>query len=171
MVRIPICEMWIFQVSSESGHPVEMVREKNYKFRWVAAYRGQMFPSFLTCCYSLVSAFRLSAFRQPLLDWLEASPDVIVPASRRNEVMHAVRYTRSGESWRAGGRGAGSFGGCLNARRVCWGLSYRSRPRNAGAVAARARSVGRPLHLEARGASALVTASAGCVPVRVRLFH
>lgn len=40
---------------TEAGHPVEWVSEPNYKFR-------------------------LSAFREPLLDWLRANPGVIKPA-------------------------------------------------------------------------------------------
>jgi methionyl-tRNA synthetase len=35
--------------------------------------------------------FRLSAWQQPLLDFYEAHPDVILPASRRNEVVSFVR--------------------------------------------------------------------------------
>jgi methionyl-tRNA synthetase len=54
-----------YKVSKESGHKVEMLREENYKFR-------------------------LSAFQQPLLEWLDASPDVVVPKSRFNEVRAAV---------------------------------------------------------------------------------
>jgi methionyl-tRNA synthetase len=53
------------KVSKESGHPVEMLREENYKFR-------------------------LSAFQDRLLQWLDANPDVIVPKARFNEVRAAV---------------------------------------------------------------------------------
>lgn len=53
-----------FKVSKESGHTVEMVREENYKFR-------------------------LSAFQDELLAWLD-SGDVVVPKSRANEVRAAV---------------------------------------------------------------------------------
>ncbi|KAG6946301.1 hypothetical protein JG687_00016790, partial [Phytophthora cactorum] len=55
----------VVKVSKESGHPVEMLREENYKFR-------------------------LSAFQDRLLEWLDANPDVIVPNSRYNEVRAAV---------------------------------------------------------------------------------
>ncbi|KAL3667305.1 hypothetical protein V7S43_007535 [Phytophthora oleae] len=55
----------VVKVSKESGHPVEMLREENYKFR-------------------------LSAFQDKLLEWLDANPDVIVPKSRYNEVRAAV---------------------------------------------------------------------------------
>lgn len=52
------------KVSKESGHVVEKVREENYKFR-------------------------LSAFQDELLAWLD-SGDVVVPKSRHNEVRAAV---------------------------------------------------------------------------------
>ncbi|GMF17058.1 unnamed protein product [Phytophthora fragariaefolia] len=55
----------VVKVSKESGHPVEMLREENYKFR-------------------------LSAFQDRLLQWLDDNPDVIVPKSRYNEVRAAV---------------------------------------------------------------------------------
>ncbi|KAE8890073.1 putative methionine--tRNA ligase [Phytophthora fragariae] len=55
----------VLKVSKESGHPVEMLREENYKFR-------------------------LSAFQDRLLQWLDENPDVIVPKSRYNEVRAAV---------------------------------------------------------------------------------
>ena len=35
--------------------------------------------------------FRLSAFTQPLLDWLEANPDAITPVGKRNEAMGIIR--------------------------------------------------------------------------------
>lgn len=54
-----------FKVSKESGHKVEKVREENYKFQ-------------------------LSAFEDRLLQWLDSSPDVIVPKSRHNEVRAAI---------------------------------------------------------------------------------
>jgi methionyl-tRNA synthetase len=54
------------KVSKESGHPVERLSEENYKFR-------------------------LSAFQDQLLAWLDANPDCVVPASRYNEVRAAVR--------------------------------------------------------------------------------
>uniref|UniRef100_K3X6P3 methionine--tRNA ligase n=1 Tax=Globisporangium ultimum (strain ATCC 200006 / CBS 805.95 / DAOM BR144) TaxID=431595 RepID=K3X6P3_GLOUD len=56
-----------FKVSKESGHKVEKVREENYKFK-------------------------LSAFQDRLLEWLDAcaEEDVIVPRSRHNEVRAAV---------------------------------------------------------------------------------
>ncbi len=50
-----------FMISKESGNRVEKLREHNYKFK-------------------------LSAFQGRLLEWLEASPNVIVPRSRYNEV-------------------------------------------------------------------------------------
>eukprot|EP00644_Phytophthora_capsici_P003737 jgi/Phyca11/129258/e_gw1.82.32.1 len=55
----------VVKVSKESGHLVEMLREENYKFK-------------------------LSAFQDKLLKWLDANPDVIVPKSRYNEVRAAV---------------------------------------------------------------------------------
>ncbi|KAL4137821.1 hypothetical protein PRIC2_001331 [Phytophthora ramorum] len=55
----------VVKVSKESGHPVEMLREENYKFR-------------------------LSAFQDRLLTWLDDNPDVIVPKARYNEVRAAV---------------------------------------------------------------------------------
>lgn len=54
------------KVSKESGHPVERLSEENYKFR-------------------------LSAFQDELLAWLDANPTCVVPASRYNEVRSAVR--------------------------------------------------------------------------------
>lgn len=54
-----------FKVSKESGHPVEKVREENYKFR-------------------------LSAFEDQLLAWLDSDPDAVVPRSRYNEVRAAI---------------------------------------------------------------------------------
>ncbi|RHY32428.1 hypothetical protein DYB32_002582, partial [Aphanomyces invadans] len=48
-------------VSKESGHPVELVKEQNYKFR-------------------------LSKFQDKLLEWLDDHPDVVQPPSRYNEV-------------------------------------------------------------------------------------
>ncbi|CAH0480288.1 unnamed protein product [Peronospora belbahrii] len=55
----------VVKVSKESGHMVEMLSEENYKFR-------------------------LSAFQDRLLKWLDENPDVIVPKSRYNEVQAAV---------------------------------------------------------------------------------
>ncbi|CEG43401.1 methionine-trna ligase [Plasmopara halstedii] len=55
----------MIKVSKESGHPVEMLREQNYKFR-------------------------LSKFQNRLLEWLDANPDAIVPKTRYNEVRAAV---------------------------------------------------------------------------------
>ncbi|GLE05127.1 hypothetical protein PINS_up014115 [Pythium insidiosum] len=55
----------LYKISKESGHRVEKFREENYKFR-------------------------LSAFQDALLEWLDANPDVIVPRSRHNEVRAAV---------------------------------------------------------------------------------
>ncbi|KAL4160730.1 hypothetical protein PRNP1_001292 [Phytophthora ramorum] len=55
----------VVKVSKESGHPVEMLREENYKFR-------------------------LSAFQDRLLTWLDDNPDVVVPKARYNEVRAAV---------------------------------------------------------------------------------
>ncbi|KAF0744638.1 hypothetical protein Ae201684_001102 [Aphanomyces euteiches] len=52
-------------VSKESGHPVELVKEENYKFR-------------------------LSQMQEPLLEWLDENPDVVQPPSRYNEVRAAV---------------------------------------------------------------------------------
>ena len=49
----------------EYGHPVELLRESSY-------------------------FFRLSKYQQPLLDWIDAHPDAIRPASRRNEVRAFV---------------------------------------------------------------------------------
>ena len=53
------------------GRPVERVKEENW-------------------------FFRLSRYQQRLLDWYEAHPDAIVPASRRNEVLslHPLRPAR-----------------------------------------------------------------------------
>ena len=48
-------------VSAESGRPVELLSEPNYKFR-------------------------LSAFQEPLLQWLDANPDAVLPRARYNEV-------------------------------------------------------------------------------------
>ncbi|TDH73408.1 hypothetical protein CCR75_003793 [Bremia lactucae] len=55
----------VIKVSKESGHPVEMLHEENYKFR-------------------------LSNFQNRLLEWLDAKPDVIVPKTRYNEVRAAI---------------------------------------------------------------------------------
>ncbi|KAI9279190.1 tRNA synthetases class I (M)-domain-containing protein [Sporodiniella umbellata] len=49
-------------VAIESGQRVEWTSEKNYKFR-------------------------LSAFREKILDWIRENPDAIVPAGRKNEVV------------------------------------------------------------------------------------
>uniref|UniRef100_A0AAV1VIA5 methionine--tRNA ligase n=1 Tax=Peronospora matthiolae TaxID=2874970 RepID=A0AAV1VIA5_9STRA len=54
------------KVSKESGHAVERLCEENYKFK-------------------------LSAFQDRLLQWLEENPEVIVPKARYNEVRAAVR--------------------------------------------------------------------------------
>ncbi|MEO6987036.1 MAG: class I tRNA ligase family protein, partial [Aquihabitans sp.] len=35
--------------------------------------------------------FRLSAFEQPLLDWYESHPDMVVPESKRNEALGLIR--------------------------------------------------------------------------------
>ncbi|RLN02806.1 hypothetical protein BBO99_00004892 [Phytophthora kernoviae] len=56
----------VIKVSKESGHLVEMLKEENYKFR-------------------------LSAFQDRLLEWLDANPEVIVPKSRYNQVRAAVK--------------------------------------------------------------------------------
>ncbi|KAI8325207.1 tRNA synthetase class I [Martensiomyces pterosporus] len=50
----------------ESGQPVEWTSEVNYKFR-------------------------LSQFRDKLIEWIEANPDVIYPEIRRNEVLGWLR--------------------------------------------------------------------------------
>ncbi|ETV86935.1 methionine-tRNA ligase, variant 1 [Aphanomyces astaci] len=52
-------------VSKESGHPVELVKEQNYKFR-------------------------LSKLQDKLLAWLDDHPDVVQPPSRYNEVRATV---------------------------------------------------------------------------------
>ncbi|DAZ97959.1 TPA: hypothetical protein N0F65_006384 [Lagenidium giganteum] len=54
-----------YKISKESGHRVEKLCEENYKFK-------------------------LSAFEEKLLAWLDANPDVVVPRSRFNEVRAAV---------------------------------------------------------------------------------
>ena len=54
------------KVSKESGHPVERLVEENYKFR-------------------------LSAFQTRLEAWLDANPEVIVPATRHAEVKQMVQ--------------------------------------------------------------------------------
>ncbi len=50
--------------------------------------------------------FRLSKYEKPLLDYIEANPDFILPISRRNEVLSFIRgglkdlsVTRTGFSW------------------------------------------------------------------------
>ena len=48
-------------VSKESGHVVERISEMNYKFK-------------------------LSAFQEPLLNWLQDNPKVIYPSTKLNEV-------------------------------------------------------------------------------------
>ncbi|KAJ2520894.1 methionyl-tRNA synthetase [Coemansia sp. RSA 1939] len=50
----------------ESGQPVEWVSEENYKFR-------------------------LSAFKDKLVEWLETNPDAVYPEIRRNEVLGWLR--------------------------------------------------------------------------------
>lgn len=57
------------QVATETGQPVEWTSEENYMFK-------------------------LSQFREPLLQWLKAHPSVIRPDVRYNEVMS---YLQSGE--------------------------------------------------------------------------
>lgn len=49
-------------VAIESGQPVEWISETNYKFK-------------------------LSAFKDQLIQWIESNPDVIYPEIRRNEVL------------------------------------------------------------------------------------
>ena len=51
--------------SIETGSAVEWSSEENYKFK-------------------------LSAFQQPLLDWLDANPDAVVPASRRDTLIAEI---------------------------------------------------------------------------------
>ncbi|KAI7901075.1 tRNA synthetases class I (M)-domain-containing protein [Cokeromyces recurvatus] len=53
-------------VSIETGQPVEWTSEENFKFR-------------------------LSAFRDRLLEWIEKNPTVIVPSNRRNEVISLLK--------------------------------------------------------------------------------
>eukprot|EP00002_Diphylleia_rotans_P024147 TRINITY_DN4760_c1_g1_i1.p1 TRINITY_DN4760_c1_g1~~TRINITY_DN4760_c1_g1_i1.p1 ORF type:complete len:598 (-),score=129.86 TRINITY_DN4760_c1_g1_i1:23-1816(-) len=53
-------------VSIESGHPVEWLKEENYKFK-------------------------LSEFNEKLESWLESNPQAIVPQSRLNEVLAFIR--------------------------------------------------------------------------------
>ncbi|KAL1935512.1 hypothetical protein VTP01DRAFT_4652 [Rhizomucor pusillus] len=53
-------------VAVESGKKVEWTAEENYKFK-------------------------LSAFQEPLLKWIEANPDAIVPSNRRNEVISWIK--------------------------------------------------------------------------------
>jgi methionyl-tRNA synthetase len=52
--------------SIETGSTVEWSSEENYKFK-------------------------LSAFQQPLLDWLDANPDAVVPASRRDTLIAEIK--------------------------------------------------------------------------------
>ncbi|RHY11905.1 hypothetical protein DYB35_008944 [Aphanomyces astaci] len=54
-------------VSKESGHPVELVKEQNYKFR-------------------------LSKLQDKLLAWLDDHPDVVQPPSRYNECWPAAYH-------------------------------------------------------------------------------
>jgi methionyl-tRNA synthetase len=63
------------------GKPVEWLKEDNY-------------------------FFKLSAFEQPLLDWIEANPDAIGPESKRNEAVGLIRQglrdisiTRTSVDW------------------------------------------------------------------------
>ncbi|KAI9027961.1 tRNA synthetases class I (M)-domain-containing protein, partial [Hyaloraphidium curvatum] len=55
-----------YKVSKESGSRVEWMKEENYKFR-------------------------LSSFVEPLITWLEANPDAVVPAFRHREVLNMLR--------------------------------------------------------------------------------
>ncbi|KAF0683686.1 Aste57867_24248 [Aphanomyces stellatus] len=52
-------------VSKESSHPVELVKEENYKFR-------------------------LSKMQGPLLEWLDEHPEAVQPPSRYNEVRATI---------------------------------------------------------------------------------
>jgi len=54
------------RISVESGHQLEWVSEDNYKFR-------------------------LSAFEQPLLEWLENNPNAIRPQHRHEEVVRNIK--------------------------------------------------------------------------------
>ncbi|KAI8333174.1 tRNA synthetases class I (M)-domain-containing protein [Chlamydoabsidia padenii] len=56
----------ISMVSIETGQKVEWMTEENYKFK-------------------------LSAFEQPLLDWISQNPQAIVPANRKNEVISWIQ--------------------------------------------------------------------------------
>ncbi|KZT53833.1 hypothetical protein CALCODRAFT_439498 [Calocera cornea HHB12733] len=57
-------------VSKESGRPVEWAEEENYMFR-------------------------LCAFQQPLLDWLESNPQAIMPHKRYKEVVKTLEDVAS----------------------------------------------------------------------------
>ncbi|KAL8293018.1 hypothetical protein RQP46_000712 [Phenoliferia psychrophenolica] len=57
-------------VSIETGTPVEWMAEDNYKFR-------------------------LSAFREPLIEWLSASPNVLQPPSRTASLLAAITQADS----------------------------------------------------------------------------
>ena len=59
----------VAKVSKESGHKVELLSEENYKFK-------------------------LSHFQERLLQWLDENPDVIVPATRMNEVSTQAQDRR-----------------------------------------------------------------------------
>lgn len=54
------------KVAKDSGKIVEWTREENYKFK-------------------------LSAFRRPLIAWLEENPKVIVPANQYKDVLHHLQ--------------------------------------------------------------------------------
>ncbi|KAI8099181.1 tRNA synthetases class I (M)-domain-containing protein [Halteromyces radiatus] len=80
-------------VSTESGQRVEWTMEENYKFK-------------------------LSDFEQPLLDWIEQNPQVIVPANRKKEVI----------SWIQAGLGDLSISRLRS--RLDWGIPVPNDPEN-----------------------------------------
>jgi methionyl-tRNA synthetase len=63
---IPSSKDSTVMVSAETGSVVEWSSEVTYKFK-------------------------LSKFQQPILDWLEANPDAIVPASRRDDLVDELK--------------------------------------------------------------------------------
>lgn len=83
-------------VSLESGHSVEWLSEPN----WL---------------------FRLSALRGPILEWLQRCPDVVQPASRRQEVLALLQAEAEAEG------GGGDLSVSRPRRRVPWGIAAPDR--------------------------------------------
>ncbi len=76
------CNTCQIRVNMESRQPVEWVTEENYKYTTI--------PSSLHNC-NISCMFRLSSFRDPLLQWLTQEPSPVCPDFRKQDCISFIQ--------------------------------------------------------------------------------